>query len=390
MKESVGIVGGGISGLYAAYRLLALGFTDITIYERERVGGRIHTIQVPDEHQKTIELGAGRISTGHKRVLTLARELGLKVNFYDKLVVDYYQDGQKIDSDIRQKMLDACDELRRKSREFLMSRTLRIALLDVVSASDIQTMQACFGYDLEFDINAWHALHTMRHDIGPGIRFCGIVGGYGKLHEALRRRCRVKFVMQEVTQFHRGTPHIFVTESGKHRHDLAFFCVTKRDLEKLDIAGHDAGLAASLRVLMESPLIRIYTRCPSIEKAFPRRTSTNTVLRQILPVAPGLSMICYADAQNATQWAEWGRANQLKKELRRYLKIATGFEFRPKWIISKYWECGVHGWKPFPVRYIRKNRDMFVCGECVAWHHHAWVEGALASVDEVFAQFFSD
>ena len=49
----IGIVGGGISGLYLAYRLSANSDNDIVLYEkRGHIGGRIYTTKVADQIKK--------------------------------------------------------------------------------------------------------------------------------------------------------------------------------------------------------------------------------------------------------------------------------------------------------------------------------------------------
>ncbi|WP_242854307.1 flavin monoamine oxidase family protein [Oxobacter pfennigii] len=65
----VGIVGGGVAGMTAAFELRKLGF-DITVFEpnTERVGGRIYTHYFDKEKKLYGELGAGRIPASHDTV----------------------------------------------------------------------------------------------------------------------------------------------------------------------------------------------------------------------------------------------------------------------------------------------------------------------------------
>lgn len=82
MKESFSkyiIVGAGLSGLTAAYKLEKAGETDFVILEsRDRVGGRILT-------NDGVDLGATWFQTHHKNVLGLLDELGVsKFNQYNK------------------------------------------------------------------------------------------------------------------------------------------------------------------------------------------------------------------------------------------------------------------------------------------------------------------
>ncbi len=64
---NVGIIGGGIAGLSAAFELRKLGF-DITIFEqqKERIGGRIYTYYFDKNKRYYGELGAMRIPVSHE------------------------------------------------------------------------------------------------------------------------------------------------------------------------------------------------------------------------------------------------------------------------------------------------------------------------------------
>ncbi len=64
---NVGIIGGGIAGLSAAFELRKLGF-DITIFEqqKERIGGRIYTYYFDENKRFYGELGAMRIPISHE------------------------------------------------------------------------------------------------------------------------------------------------------------------------------------------------------------------------------------------------------------------------------------------------------------------------------------
>ena len=64
---SIGIIGGGIAGLSAAFELRKLGF-NITIFEKQisRIGGRIYTHYFDKSKRFYGEVGAMRIPTSHE------------------------------------------------------------------------------------------------------------------------------------------------------------------------------------------------------------------------------------------------------------------------------------------------------------------------------------
>ena len=76
------IVGGGIAGLYTAYRLLKRSPTmRIFIIEKSPdVGGRVYTYD--GFKGAMVEAGAGRFSNHHVRLRKLIRELGLEKHVF--------------------------------------------------------------------------------------------------------------------------------------------------------------------------------------------------------------------------------------------------------------------------------------------------------------------
>ena len=72
-KPKIVIVGGGIAGLAAASRLYRSGFVNVTILEAsDRLGGRIHSLQVDATNHGYIEMGAEWI---HGQIVNVAYKL---------------------------------------------------------------------------------------------------------------------------------------------------------------------------------------------------------------------------------------------------------------------------------------------------------------------------
>src|SRR5437879_1468581 len=78
------IIGGGISGLYAAYALHKYkNIKKITVIEKiDSLGGRVFTKHIPNPSNKkelvTLEFGAAVMTEVHHNVLNLIKELGLE------------------------------------------------------------------------------------------------------------------------------------------------------------------------------------------------------------------------------------------------------------------------------------------------------------------------
>ena len=80
--EPVTIIGAGVAGLTAAYRL-SRGGVACTVYEGSaRVGGRMCTLSHFNEDDMFCELGGEKVDTGHAHLRALAAELGVAVQSF--------------------------------------------------------------------------------------------------------------------------------------------------------------------------------------------------------------------------------------------------------------------------------------------------------------------
>ncbi len=78
LDERICVVGGGISGLTAAYCLQKKGYTNVTLLEgNSRIGGKCYSIKY---RGKTYEMGTMMGVPSHKHIVELMKELGMKNN----------------------------------------------------------------------------------------------------------------------------------------------------------------------------------------------------------------------------------------------------------------------------------------------------------------------
>src|SRR5262249_53162641 len=71
------IVGAGLAGLLAAYRLTQAGVPVRPIDAQPRIGGRVRTLAGFFPEGQHVELGGELIDSGHDRIQRLAAEMGL-------------------------------------------------------------------------------------------------------------------------------------------------------------------------------------------------------------------------------------------------------------------------------------------------------------------------
>jgi monoamine oxidase len=78
--EPVLIIGAGIAGLTAAYRLRQHGVPVRVIEAQQRVGGRMYSLRGAFADGQVCELGGELIDTGHSSIRALAAELGIELD----------------------------------------------------------------------------------------------------------------------------------------------------------------------------------------------------------------------------------------------------------------------------------------------------------------------
>lgn len=97
----VAIVGGGIAGLTAAYRLMKEG-VEVHLYEMQnRFGGRMFTKRNFNKEGMFVELGGELVDSNHKDLIKLAKELDVDLQSLRKgeKGLDYYYFGGKVYTD---------------------------------------------------------------------------------------------------------------------------------------------------------------------------------------------------------------------------------------------------------------------------------------------------
>ncbi|MFO8035549.1 MAG: NAD(P)/FAD-dependent oxidoreductase [Anaerolineales bacterium] len=93
-NDPVVVIGAGIAGLTAAYYLDRSGYDVLVLESRDRVGGRMATI---DWEGFKVDIGAKFVTTSDKTLLGLVREVGLEdqlVKEEEGLTITIYRDGE--------------------------------------------------------------------------------------------------------------------------------------------------------------------------------------------------------------------------------------------------------------------------------------------------------
>jgi hypothetical protein len=399
------IVGGGIAGLYSAYRLLQKKpNTKLLLIEKQsNLGGRIFTYH--DEHM-TVEGGAGRFAKGHTYLWELLRELDLETNVVANSVdLSYIPTGNhgRAEEGPENEIAEIVTASKRETRSYLQSVLFLDYAKRIVGETRANHIAHSFGYYSELVVmNAYDAivlLNTLRNET-----FYSLSGGLSQIIERLETRIRayphVRMLLntkveQLLLPIKRKSKHSRVRVSTKkiiptnattlrrnggerntrkktpvrpiqkdyrlvlgdgsvvlsHR---CIFAVPKQALEKWSVFRPVRPL---LRYIACGSLCRIYSRFSpetmgGIRKLYDTKITTNNELRMIIPidVKKGIVMISYTDNKYADAWHDMEKSEdgirlidtKIAELVHETLNISLPSPLDTKVF---YWKCGVGYWK---------------------------------------------
>ncbi len=230
-KPKVIIIGSGLAGLAAGYKLSKSGI-DVTILEaRNRIGGRVFSFEIDKAEKLVIELGGEWIGDSHTRIKELCTELGLTLqndqldthlifageyfpkgkwdysadwkNKYNKIMSDY-----KTFTDDDKKRLDKTDWWRFLMKNGIGERDMQIR--ELFDSTD-------FGESIR-QVSAYEGVAEYAESDTRNEMDYKINGGNGKLPEKLAEKIgmdniNLKHVVTEITQADGGVS--VVCDNGK-------------------------------------------------------------------------------------------------------------------------------------------------------------------------------
>jgi protoporphyrinogen oxidase/cytochrome b involved in lipid metabolism len=427
------IAGGGIAGLYTAYRLAKSNRNaKICILEAStRLGGRLHSI--PHSKGTIIEAGGARFNTDQHRILALIHELGLDshkipINSDSKYIPSpnqkeynpqLEQEFPSIDNIIQ--MLEVHIHKHKISDDELVNTNL-LDLITKIYSSQYPTIGkyivARYPYYSELhSLNALAGLALFTNEFASKSKYFILAGGLEQLvthiHNFLKScQSRIKIYTNTplLNMSHSQDTNIYnITSLNKEfKAKRVILALPRNALEKIKYLSNN-NIKKLIKSVHPEPLYRIYAQYPldkETKKAWfadMPKIVTNLPIKYIIPndASKGIIMISYTDSKFAKYWFNKLSAGNdiLEKELARQLKILFPSKVipAPLWIKHYYWNMGAAYWKP---GYLAKNiipkiiqpltsESIYICNENYS-NHQAWVEGSLETADLVLDKLNQD
>ena len=160
------IVGGGISGLFLAYKLCDTDLNILLIEKGKSLGGRIVTIE---KEGILYEAGAARFNEKHTKLITLIKELDLEdqITMLPK-EIEYKLRDYTTKSYL--KVYYLLSSVKKKSekyeKKYLQNISLFNLIIEIFDYETAEFIKDSFGFDSEFlDLNAESALLMYGEDL---------------------------------------------------------------------------------------------------------------------------------------------------------------------------------------------------------------------------------
>jgi cytochrome b involved in lipid metabolism len=429
------IIGGGISGLYALYKLSKqYDHLKILLLESgQRYGGRIYSYkETIDGEEYVMDLGAGRLGHHHKLINTLISELGLKPKIIDIPNTKTYievAENNKAHEKTQYK-----DTIMAKLYKFFLSPLvsklgksalqkfyLYELLTKYISASFSQKVASVFEYSSDLnELNAYDALGYFKYDYNKESTFFTLNGGLGQIIDHLllaikqtegykRNNIKIHNLSHVENVTYNANANLFTISVSNYKtsNKETYYCshlicaIPKQSLESLTIF---KPLLRDLDSINPINLVRIFEvyKTENGESWFKniKKTITNSKVQFVIPINSnnGLIMSSYSDCANARFWnnllAKKG-LDYVKQTLNNTLNLVFSvynISVPPsKYIKLYFWDAGVANWKKnvdsdyLSYKLINPLPNVYIIGENYS-KYQAWCEGALMTSENCIAK----
>ena len=397
------IVGGGISGLFLAYKLLDTGLNILVLESSNRLGGRIQTFK---QDSIQFECGAARFHKSHAKLLSLIHELNLEeeiielpkdIKYILRNKLEKYDYNTKNELNIHELFKKVFQSKNNLSKNILIKLSFFQYLILLFDQETALFIKDAFGYDAEFiHLNAYVALNIFGDDLFKDNDYFVLKNGLSQIIERLeellgkatnviiKTNCSLKDVFDN---------HILTTNEEKFNFNHLIMTIPQMNL--LSIPYFKDNLL--LRSVKPVKLLRIYAKYPKDNLWFQNieRTTTDNYIRHIIPIDKenGLIMISYTDDKCAKMWndnysiSEKFLIKTLHKEINSIYKISPP---DPEFISVHYWENGIHMWKTgqdidelYPsILKLNHEKEVYIAGESFS-KRQGWIEGSLETCYDI-------
>ena len=390
------IVGGGIAGLYTAYKLEQMGKTYLLFEASNRLGGRLYQYKW---YNIDVNLGAALVRPRDSILLDLCKTLKLQLIEHPP-AVDYRFCPEA--GKIRPLVKEIYKVYEEKKDEILaMKLSFQQFLYQYFSPADAEIIIRGFQYTDFLHAGVYETIYWYPlSDILPEKSFT-IKGGWNALINSLlehidKKRIFLKHPVEKI-KYEKNILYANNVATGG-----IIFATTKPAIQKIAMPESIAQSLSFLDIDIGTvPFTKIFTYHNSKLQKINGMVVTSSMPQRIVRITDHIMLAVYADEDFARYWKTWyrkiGEKDNIGKDLNtRDLKIHLHkvleklFPNLPEIddLLYKYWDTGVHYWTAenstrIPLdKYAHPHKNILVCGEMLS-KNQGWCEGALESVNRL-------
>jgi hypothetical protein len=382
------IIGGGLAGVYCAYKLSSK-FKILLIEKESKLGGRGLMI---NWHQKDIRIGAGIGSPENLTLIKLMKEL--KFPYVEsKGENGFIDDTDKFDqSKFVEQIKNKVNKYQSLGKQYNHLTVLQFLKENFPKDDVISYLEHCEYIDfINSDIDYYLKFYPIEDNIsGPyTIFYIDWMKLVKVMEEKIRQNGGDIRLNCEINSQERFEDIIKVNcNQIQFQAKNIIFALTLKPLQKL-ISYPVSNYIGSV------PFVRIYTFHKNGHNFKGKNIKGYTILKdnylqKVIIMSDKILMASYSDSFYADYWKKYlNDKEKLKKKVLKYLRKVVSETSDIDDVYIYYWSEGVHYYKPTSGRFdeihrkiINPEKNYYICGEIVS-RRQGWVDGALSSVDDL-------
>ncbi len=373
------IIGGGIAGLYANYKLSkGSKYNGLLLEQNKYFGGRAHEINF---HGSLIKLGAGIMADHNKHLIKLLNELDIKINRFPSFIAT---SGLK-EFNMGEAICHIVDKYN-KHKNNIKSLTMKQFLVKFFGTSFTnQFIKNCEYYDfinsdVEYFIK-YYDIHDMNHESYNIL----IINWTDLINKLVKKNCLNNMKVVSINK--ENNIYKIITDNNEYLSKKIIFATTLKPLMKLSKNIININYKKYLGTV---PFARIYCYFKNgYNTNLAHFTIINNKLQKIVVINDKILMASYSDSYNALYWKKVSLLDKKKQIsiVSKYLKESK-VEGHIDDVIIIFWDEGVHYYKP--TKNLDKTikdlshpeKNIYVVGEMVSYKQ-GWVEGCIESINRI-------
>ena len=183
------IIGGGISGMFLAYKLSTTNLKIILLEGSSDLGGKIRTIT---KDELSYEAGLRDFHSSHRKIITLINEIDLQEDMINLPKEIKYKLAKKSKVSITKLLQEAFEKKKQFSDDHLKNITFFQYLVTVFDFDTAEFIQESFGYDSEIiELNAHAALIMFQDDFFKEDDYFVLKNGLSSIIQKFRKSYKI-------------------------------------------------------------------------------------------------------------------------------------------------------------------------------------------------------